>query len=120
MLFLCAVYKPKYGNCWPVMGSVKDILAKNFEKLQTLLPTDDYVIYFMERNRCLTPEQLTSLRSITDGRQRKERLLDMLRRSDGSTYNRFFCCMVNLEQTKVGTLMTESSGKRYFYRLCVA
>jgi hypothetical protein len=121
MLFLCAVYSQKYSqkfaNHWPILGMVKDIFARNFETLQALVPSGDNVIDLMERYKCLTPEQLTSIRSVADGQRRSRRLLDFLRRSDTATYNKFIRCMIELQQTEVVTLMTENSGKRYFLQI---
>ena len=80
-------------------------------ELWELLDTDDDLIGAMLSRSCFTQQKVTSIKNVSDLRERNKKLLDILTRSSRENFNRFVECL-RRTQPHIEPLLTGNKGKQ--------
>jgi hypothetical protein len=102
-------YEPTYGDCWPLLHKVKNIIRINYEEIMKLLRVDEKLIESMISKGCFKREQLENITG-SPVRMSSMKLLDKLIRSNMKNFYCFILCLFDV-QSQIVPLLTEEAGK---------
>ncbi len=108
-LFL--VYRPEFGEHWPLDSDKTSVIIKNRSELLELLDADDDLISAMLSRDVFSKHKLRSIQNATDLQTRNWKFLDILTESSLRNFNRFVECLQST-QCHLVPLFTGDTGKR--------
>lgn len=108
--YIFVEYCSKYGNVWPLLSEVKNVLEESSPEMIRLLDVDDDLISVLQRSGYFTEQQLGGLLSTCDQRERCRKLLDVLFKSSMGKFNQFVRYIGNTWFGRSG-LLQGSAGK---------
>ena len=111
-MLVCSEYRPEFGDCWPLDSDQISLISKNSLELCELLDTDDDLIGAMLSRSCFTQQKVTSIKNVSDLRERNKKLLDVLTRSSRENFNRFVDCL-RTTQPHIVPLLTGNKGTHF-------
>jgi hypothetical protein len=109
VVLLFVEYKTTFGDCWPLLQKVKNIIRINCDETVKLLHVDEKLIESMISKGCFKREQLESITGSPVG-MRSMKLLDKIRRSNMKNFYYFVRCLFDVKP-RIVSLLNGEAGK---------
>ena len=84
---------PADNNDWPLSDDQMSVIDNNRLQLIKFLDADSDLLGEMRATTCLSGEQIKYLTELHHGKERNEKLLDMIQRRSVAQFNEFIKCL---------------------------
>jgi hypothetical protein len=100
LLFLSfSEHSDQFDRCWPLMDytDILSVIKKNFDEICTNVDTDHDLIGELLKQKCITYEQMDSLKSMKSLPERNMKLLDIITRC---SIEKFYLFLQSVDKTQ--------------------